>query len=303
MAHRGRPHQDIAADLGITPRTVQRWLNAYLDGGLDGLRPRKAKGHAPADPGPPGRRGPPLGHRRAGRAGAGPGQLDPRRAGRPPAQDPGHPASRSAMQRFCRKHRHPALPADLPLPAGRPGQAGRGPGGAGRAEEKGRGRRAGPAEPGRGPVPDGADARRRRWGSRGTGRSSAPGTARTCCTSSPWSTWSRRPCTPTRWRARHGPSRRPGKSKTRRMQEAFAAHLRHVGRLYPAERAQAGGADHRQRPVAPGQADRRGAGRQPAPGVQAAAQLQPAAQRRSSGSGRCCGGGRRTTGCSTPWPT
>ena len=29
-----------------------------------------------------------------------------------------------------------------------------------------------------------------------------------------------------------------GKSKTRRMQEAFAAHLRHVGRLYPAERHQ-----------------------------------------------------------------
>ena len=27
-----------------------------------------------------------------------------------------------------------------------------------------------------------------------------------------------------------------GKSKTRRMQEAFAAHLRHVGRMYPAER-------------------------------------------------------------------
>ena len=27
-----------------------------------------------------------------------------------------------------------------------------------------------------------------------------------------------------------------GKSKTRRMQEAFAAHLQHVGRLYPAER-------------------------------------------------------------------
>lgn len=44
MAHRGRPHQGIAADLGVTPRTVQRWLNAYLADGLDGLRPRKAKG-------------------------------------------------------------------------------------------------------------------------------------------------------------------------------------------------------------------------------------------------------------------
>jgi transposase len=44
LAHRGRPHQDIAADLGLTPRTVQRWLNAYLERGLDGLRPRKAPG-------------------------------------------------------------------------------------------------------------------------------------------------------------------------------------------------------------------------------------------------------------------
>jgi transposase len=47
LAHRGRPHQDIAADLGITPRTVQRWLNAYLDHGLAGLRPRKAPGATP----------------------------------------------------------------------------------------------------------------------------------------------------------------------------------------------------------------------------------------------------------------
>lgn len=29
--------------------------------------------------------------------------------------------------------------------------------------------------------------------------------------------------------------KRTGKSKTRRLQEAFAAHLRHVGRVYPAE--------------------------------------------------------------------
>jgi transposase len=44
MAHQGRQHQGIAADLGVAPRTVQRWLNAYLDRGLDGLRPRKAPG-------------------------------------------------------------------------------------------------------------------------------------------------------------------------------------------------------------------------------------------------------------------
>jgi len=44
MAHRGRARQDIAADLGVHRKTVTRWLNAYCDGGLDGLRPKKAKG-------------------------------------------------------------------------------------------------------------------------------------------------------------------------------------------------------------------------------------------------------------------
>jgi transposase len=47
LAQRGRPHQDIARDLAITSRTVQRWLNAYLERGLDGLRPKKAKGATP----------------------------------------------------------------------------------------------------------------------------------------------------------------------------------------------------------------------------------------------------------------
>ena len=47
MAHRGRKHPDIATDTGTTPRSVQRWLNAYLSGGLDQLRPRKAKGAKP----------------------------------------------------------------------------------------------------------------------------------------------------------------------------------------------------------------------------------------------------------------
>ena len=35
MAHRGRRHPAIAADTGTTQRSVQRWLNAYLEGGLD----------------------------------------------------------------------------------------------------------------------------------------------------------------------------------------------------------------------------------------------------------------------------
>lgn len=47
MAHRGRRHADIAADTGTSARSVQRWLNAYLDGGLDGLRPRTARGAEP----------------------------------------------------------------------------------------------------------------------------------------------------------------------------------------------------------------------------------------------------------------
>jgi putative transposase len=47
MAHRGRPHGQIAADLGLSRRTVPRWLNAYRDRGLDGLTPKKARG-APA---------------------------------------------------------------------------------------------------------------------------------------------------------------------------------------------------------------------------------------------------------------
>ena len=44
MANRGRPRQDIAADLGVHRKTVTRWLNAYCDGGLDALRPKKANG-------------------------------------------------------------------------------------------------------------------------------------------------------------------------------------------------------------------------------------------------------------------
>lgn len=47
MGHRGRKHPDIAADTGTSRRSVQRWRNASLDGGLDRLRPRKAKGAKP----------------------------------------------------------------------------------------------------------------------------------------------------------------------------------------------------------------------------------------------------------------
>jgi transposase len=50
LAHQGRPHQDIAADLGVHRKTVTRWLNTYCDGGLDALRPKKAKGQQPGIP-------------------------------------------------------------------------------------------------------------------------------------------------------------------------------------------------------------------------------------------------------------
>jgi transposase len=50
LAQRGRPHQAIAEDLGISPRTVQRWRNAYLERGPDGLAPRKAPGAKPKIP-------------------------------------------------------------------------------------------------------------------------------------------------------------------------------------------------------------------------------------------------------------
>lgn len=55
MAHRGRRRPDIAADTGTPPRSAQRWLDAYLDRGLGGPRPREAPGARPKltpDPAP-----------------------------------------------------------------------------------------------------------------------------------------------------------------------------------------------------------------------------------------------------------
>ena len=50
LAHKGRKHQDIAADLCINRRSVPRWLNAYCQRGLAGMAPRKARGNTPAIP-------------------------------------------------------------------------------------------------------------------------------------------------------------------------------------------------------------------------------------------------------------
>jgi transposase len=103
MAHRGRKHQDIAADLGITPRTVQRWLNCYLDSGLAGLRPRKAKGAEAKIP-------PELAEEVRGWVVEGPAKQGLDRANWTHAELAEHllrshgiRASRSAMQRFCQK--------------------------------------------------------------------------------------------------------------------------------------------------------------------------------------------------------
>jgi hypothetical protein len=47
MTQRGRPHPEIDADTGTSQRSVQRWLNIYIDGGLDRFRLRGAKGAVP----------------------------------------------------------------------------------------------------------------------------------------------------------------------------------------------------------------------------------------------------------------
>ena len=50
LAHKGHRHQGIADQLGMSPRSVQRWLNAYLERGSDGLAPRKPPGATPHIP-------------------------------------------------------------------------------------------------------------------------------------------------------------------------------------------------------------------------------------------------------------
>lgn len=103
LASRGRPHHQIAADLGITPRTVQRWLNRYLELGLPGLRPRKARGAEAKVP-------PELAEEIRRWVIEGPARQGLDRANWTHAELAEHlsrthgiRASRSAMQRFCRK--------------------------------------------------------------------------------------------------------------------------------------------------------------------------------------------------------
>lgn len=50
LAAKGHRHGAIADQLGMSTRSVQRWLNAYLDRGPGGLAPRKAPGARPHIP-------------------------------------------------------------------------------------------------------------------------------------------------------------------------------------------------------------------------------------------------------------
>jgi transposase len=103
MAHRGRARSDIAADLGVHRKTVTRWLNAYCDAGLDGLRPKKAPGKAGRIPGT-------LANEVRQWVIDGPAQQGLDRANWTHAELADHlrktkgiRTSRSAMQRFCAK--------------------------------------------------------------------------------------------------------------------------------------------------------------------------------------------------------
>jgi transposase len=235
LAHRDRPHQDIAADLGITPRTVQRWLNAYLERGLDGLKPRKAKGQSPAIP--------------THWAGAirrwvieGPAEQGLDRANWTHAELADHlkethgiSASRSAMQRFCRRPDiRPYRPTYRHLRGDPVKQAEA-------AEELAELRTE--AEAGELVLLSQDEARLPMVPTLGAtlgvkGHRPTVGT-RDCkdllylfavinvVTATLHSNLLESPA-----RAKQT----TGKSKTRRMQEAFAAHLRHVARIYPAQR-------------------------------------------------------------------
>jgi transposase len=235
LAHRGRPHQDIAADLGTTPRTVQRWLNAYLDGGIEALRPRKARGHDPAIPAP-----------MAGEIRRwvidGPAAQGLDRANWTHAELADHlfkvhgiRTSRSAMQRFCRRHGiRPYRPTYRHLRGDPVKQAVA-------AEELAELRtqaRAGelvllsqdearfPMVPTLGAAL-GVKGHRPTVGTRDCKDLLYVFAVVNVVTAAVHANLLESPAKA---------KQTTGKSKTRRMQEAFAAHLRHVARLYPAAR-------------------------------------------------------------------
>jgi transposase len=235
LAHRGRPHQDIAADLGTTPRTVQRWLNAYSERGIHGLKPRRAQGRVPAIPASMAEE-----IRRwviGGPAGQG---LD--RANWTHAELADHlmkvygiRASRSAMQRFCRQHDiRPYRPTYRHLRGDPVKQAEaaealadlRAKAGAGELVLLSQDEARFPMVPTLGATL-GVKGHRPTVGTRDCKDLLYVFAVVDVVTAAVHANLLESPA-----RAKQT----TGKSKTRRMQAAFAAHLRHVARIYPADR-------------------------------------------------------------------
>lgn len=236
MAHTGRPHRGIAADLGVTPRTAQRRLNAYLTDGPDGSRPRKAQGGAGAIPAPraeevkrrvidgPARQG--LGranwtHEELAdhlRKVKGPAPPEPRRGGPAPGSGSARPGRRTGSRVPTRPSRRRPGGSWRPSKKADAGEVVR------LSQDEARVRRV--------PTPTatpGVKGHRPVIGTRDDeGVVLVLAALNVVSGSSPTNTLAR-------VRARN---RRTGASKTRRMRRAFAAHPRHVGRVYPAaERA------------------------------------------------------------------
>ncbi len=237
MAHRGRAHHDIAADLGVSPRTVQRWLNAYLKGGVAALQPRKAKGQPPAIPAH-------LARDIRRWVVEGPAQPGLDRANWTHAELADHLrkthgviASRSAMQRFCRNIGIRPYRPTYRLLRGDPIKQAEAREGLAELRSK--------AEAGELVLLSQDEARfpmvptltatlgvkgfRPTVGTRDCKDLFYVFAVVNVITASLHSNTMESPA-----RAKQ----KTGKSKTRRMQEAFAAHLRHVGRLYPGEKHQ-----------------------------------------------------------------
>ena len=104
MAERGRPHSLIADDLGVSVRTIQRWLNTYQAKGRAGLTIRWAPGRAPRIPET-------LATEILAWIKDGPGRCGLDRANWTDAElaahlyrTPGLVVSASTMQTFCAKH-------------------------------------------------------------------------------------------------------------------------------------------------------------------------------------------------------
>jgi transposase len=235
LAGRGRPHRQIAADLGITPRTVQRWLNAYLDRGLDGLRPRTAPGRRPKVPAA-------LGEEIRRWVIEGPAKQGLDRANWTHAELADHllkthgiAVSRSAMQRSCRKLGiRPYRPTYRFLRGDPPKQA--------RAREELADLRA-KAEAGELVLLSQDEARFPMVPTLGPTlgvKGHRPVVGSWDCKDLLYVLAVFNVVTGTlHANTLESPARAKqatGLSKTRRMQGAFAAHLRHVARLYPADR-------------------------------------------------------------------